>query len=276
MPSAASKPKRSRTSTTSQRDSQALQKTDVTIKVYDLLPPGRLSSLLWTFGGSLLHSGVVIRGREYAYGGHNIRGVTGVYWTRPNFVPPGGTWRCDILQGFTFHTQQEIDAILKEVSDEFLGERYNLLTNNCNHFTSALCEKLTRKAAPAWLNRAASIGLALPCMVPRDWVKPPDHETAEGELLDEEEDEDERAAMLQSDQKRRDREEWRRMQKGDVQKGIKREDDKDAEEMGSSLAGGRRIMSSDGTPPPRLVNVKDTSGREMPVAERAPLPKRPA
>lgn len=156
---------------------------------------------------------------------------------------------------------------MKEVSEQFLGERYNLLTNNCNHFTSALCERLTGKVAPAWMNRAASVGLALPCMVPREWIQPPDHETAEGELLDEEEDEGEQAAMLQSDRRRRDREEQRRRR----QDGDGREEE---QEVGGSLAGGRRITSSCSTPPPRLVSVRDTSGREMPTAERAPRPKR--
>lgn len=215
-----------------------------------------------------MHSGVAIRGREYAYGGHNRRGVTGVYWTRPKFEPPGGTWRCAILQGFTFRTEQEIDAIIKEVSDEFLGSSYNLLTNNCNHFTSALCEKLTSKPAPAWLNRAASVGLALPCMVPREWINPPDHDTAEGELLDEE-DENEYAAMLQSDRRRRERDD-RKRQDSDARK--RQENDEEDESAGSSLAGGRRITRN-GTPPARLVSVKDTSGREMPVAERAPMPR---
>lgn len=44
-----------------------------------------------------------------------------------------------------------------------MGTSYNLLTKNCNHFTSYLCEKLTGRSAPSWLNRAASIGVALPC-----------------------------------------------------------------------------------------------------------------
>ena len=127
----------------------------------------------------------------------------------------------------------------------------------------------TKKAAPAWLNRAASIGLALPCMVPREWVTPPDHETAEGELLGEEDDEDEHAAMLQSDQRRIDREARTGWQSS---AGDEEDDD---EEVSSSLAGGRRIMGSEGTPPPRLVSVKDTSGRNMPLAERAPLLRQP-
>jgi deubiquitinase DESI2 len=238
--------------------------------------PGRLSSLLWTIGGSLLHSGVVINDREYAYGGHNRRNVTGVYYTRPRFEPPGGTFRCSILQGFTFRTAAEIERIVKEVSEEFLGERYNLLTNNCNHFTSALCEKLTGKAAPGWVNRAANIGLALPCMVPKEWIQPPDHETAEGDLLVDEEDEDERAAMLESDRRRELREEQRRRtgrQPSNASSGAFDDDGDEGEEEGSSVAGGRRISRAEGaTPPPRLVSVRDTSGREMPVAERAPMP----
>lgn len=134
-------------------------------------------------GTSLLHSGVVINGKEYAYGGHDRDGVTGVYWTQPRTEPPGGTFRCEILQGFTLASQDEIDTIIRSASEEFLGPSYNLLTKNCNHFTAYLCRKLTGRPGPAWLNRAASIGMALPCVVPREWIDPPDYGTAEGDLL---------------------------------------------------------------------------------------------
>lgn len=98
------------------------------------------------------------------------------------------------------------------------------------------------------MNRAASVGLALPCVVPKEWISPPDHETADGELLEDEEedqDDDERAAMLPRD-KRRTRDK----------------------------ISNQRISSRNQTPPPRFVSVKDTSGREMPASERAPMPKR--
>lgn len=153
------------------------------------------------------------------------------------------------------------------MSDQFLGPSYNLLTHNCNHFTSALCEKLTSKPAPAWLNRAASIGLALPCVVPREWIAPPDVDTADGELLEEDSDSDEHAGMLESDRRRR-REEDRRRQL----ESLEDNDQAESSTAGNSLAGGRRITSTD-EPPPRLVSVKDTGGRELPVAERAPIPK---
>jgi deubiquitinase DESI2 len=219
--------KSSSKSVRSHRSTLSLQKTEVVIHVYDLLPvrvlssttnppptplprtcpailtsiqPGRFSSILWAIGTSLLHSGVVINGREYAYGGHDKRGVTGVYWTKPKTLPPGGTFKHEILQGFTLSPQNEIDAIIHEVSQEFQGTSYNLLTKNCNHFTAHLCQRLTGRPGPGWLNRAASIGVALPCIVPRDWIEPPEYDTAEGELLDE--NSDERSRMLRTSSER--------------------------------------------------------------------------
>ncbi|KAF3905431.1 hypothetical protein ABW20_dc0101683 [Dactylellina cionopaga] len=150
--------------------------TAITINVYDLLPPGRLSTIFWTFGVGLLHTGVAINDREYAFGGHDRRGVTGVYWMKPKQEPPGATFRTGFVHARVPHTPEDLHQILIEVSHEFQGTSYNVLTRNCNHFTSFLCEKLTGKPAPKWINRAASIGVALPCVVPQAWVRPPECE----------------------------------------------------------------------------------------------------
>ena len=133
-----------------------------------------------------------------------------MYFTKPGLEPPGGTFRSNTLHGVTTLSDAEINAVMRELSDEFPGTKYNLLTNNCNHFTSVLCGRLTGRAAPAWINRAAGIGLALPCVVPREWVTPPDCETADGELVGDEvpeEQEGESAGMMESDRRRREREE---------------------------------------------------------------------
>ena len=162
----------------------------------------------------------------------------------------------------------ETYADVGQASQEFQGTSYNLLTKNCNHFTSYLCEKLTGRVAPSWLNRAASIGVALPCVVPREWIAPPEYDTADGELLDEDF-EDERASMLRHD---RQRERHRAAA-----------EEADWEEEGGSAGSSRseqggagwhsRYSSRDDAP--RLVNVTeaDSSGRTLPTAERAPLPK---
>jgi hypothetical protein len=91
------------------------QRIEITIHVYDLLPPGKVSAVLWAIGSSLLHSGVVVGDREYAYGGHDRRDVSGVYWTKPGLEPPGGTFRQAVLHGLTFRPQEELDAIIHEV-----------------------------------------------------------------------------------------------------------------------------------------------------------------
>ncbi|KAF7562048.1 hypothetical protein G7046_g2111 [Stylonectria norvegica] len=231
------------------RSTLSLQKTEITIHVYDLLPPGRVASILWTVGASLLHSGVVINGREYAYGGHERHGATGVYWTPPRTEPPGGTFKCEILHGFTLATHNEIEAALKAASEEFQGTSYNLLTKNCNHFTSYLCKKLTGQPGPGWLNRAASIGIALPCVVPREWIEPPDYDTADGALLDDmDEDTDENSRMLgysshQLSELNDEGEEHQRIS--------------DEESRGGRVGKGKQT-------------IRDADGRQLPPAERAP------
>ena len=188
--------------------------------------------------------------------------MSGVYWTKPHTEPPGGTFRCELLQGFTFRPVHEIENIIKEVSQQFQGTSYNLLSNNCNHFTSHLCQKLTSKTAPAWLNRAASIGVALPCVVPREWIAPPDHDTADGELL-EEDDEDERTSML--------RQQYHR---GSSFQGSRR-----GSTIGSTIGSEDEGWDSDrdrrkGGSGKGKRAVRDSDDRIMPASERAPTPKR--
>jgi deubiquitinase DESI2 len=208
-------------------------------------------------GASLLHSGVVVNGKEYAYGGHDKRAMTGVYWTRPKAEPPGGTFRCEVLQGFTIAPQNEIDAIITNASEVFQGTSYNILTKNCNHFTAYLCEKLTGRPGPGWLNRAASICMALPCVVPKEWIATPDFDTADGVLLDEEEG-DERSRMLGDRSNRRHSIEDSRT--GDE---IADEEEWNSEEERQHGGSGK------GKAP-----LRDTSGRVVPASEVAPLPKR--
>jgi hypothetical protein len=185
--------------------------------------------------------------------------VTGVYWTKPRTEPPGGTFKCEILHGFTVRPQDEIDTILKEASEAFLGTSYNLLNKNCNHFTQYLCEKLTGRSGPGWLNRAASIGVALPCVVPRDWIAPPDFETADGELMDDDEhhEANERSGMLS------DMDSSHRRQSSDHRAGPRLADVQESDEELGQGSGGK------GKAP-----VRDTSGRMVPPAERAPIGRR--
>ncbi|KAG4305707.1 hypothetical protein PORY_000617 [Pneumocystis oryctolagi] len=110
---------------------------------------------------------------EYAYGGHSVENVTGIYTTAPRTVPPGGRFRMCIRYGFITMTAEEIERVVLDVGKEFQGPSYNLLKRNCNHFTSHLLYRLTSLSTPKWLNRAAAIGVAFPYMVPNGWIEPP-------------------------------------------------------------------------------------------------------
>jgi PPPDE putative peptidase domain len=186
---------------------------------------------------------------------------TSLTTARPRQEPPGGTWRTEILQGVTYCTDAEIEEVIREASHRFQGTSYNLLTKNCNHFTSYLCQKLTGKPAPAWLNRAASIGVALPCVVPREWIAPPDHDTADGELVHESDEEDERTRMLRRDSHRRPR------MSEEEQDEWEHEVERISFDAARSTRPGIARSSTDR-------HLKDTSGREIPPSERAPLPER--
>jgi deubiquitinase DESI2 len=174
-----------------------------------------------------------------------------VYWTTPRTEPPGGTFKCEILHGFSLEPPEEIDAIIRAASDEFQGTSYNLLAKNCNHFTAYLCQKLTGRPSPNWLNRAASIGVALPCIVPRDWLEPPDYENTEGALLDDDDNADEHSLMLRQPQ-----EELHLL-------------DSDSEVLTPWANEEGYPHASKGKSP-----LRDTAGRVLPRSEIAPGPRR--
>jgi len=149
-------------------------KLPVYINVYDLMPSGTLANILWPLGLSLLHTGIVLLEREYAYGAtisnNPSQPQTGIFHTTPLTLPPGGTHRLTHLQGFTYLSAKEIEQLLQDASTQFIGDNYNLLTNNCNHFTSYMCKVLTGQDMPSWINRASRVGVILPCLVPREWI----------------------------------------------------------------------------------------------------------
>lgn len=88
--------------------------------------------------------------------------------------------------GTTDLTDKEIEELLLKLSDEFTGPSYNLLTRNCNHFTEEFVKCLNDKNIPTWINRAARLGNMFPCVVPWEWIQPPELAEEEEEQAEEE------------------------------------------------------------------------------------------
>lgn len=90
----------------------------------------------------VFHSGVEIFGTEFAYGGHAFP-FTGVFEITPRNHDELGEqfhFRQSIQIGCTDFTYQEVRRILEELGNQFRGDRYHLMNNNCNHFSSALTQ----------------------------------------------------------------------------------------------------------------------------------------
>jgi len=86
------------------------------------------------------HTGVVLFGQEYFFGGGIVQGVPG------QCVGMAPTKILDL--GETEKTKAELDAWCQSVNDQWTVHTYKLLEHNCNHFSDACCKFLMDKGIP--------------------------------------------------------------------------------------------------------------------------------
>ncbi|XP_010933984.1 uncharacterized protein [Elaeis guineensis] len=106
--------------------------------------------------GGIFHSAVQVYGEEEWSFGFCENG-TGVFSCPPS-KNPMYTYRERILLGETNCSILKVSQILRELSREWPGDSYDLLSKNCNHFCDAFCERLGVPKLPGWVNRFASVG----------------------------------------------------------------------------------------------------------------------
>lgn len=108
----------------------------VEVVIYDIAP----DSVGKKFGLGVYHSGVVVYGREYAFGGSQNpadNDKPGVFHTRP--YSAAAVVKKKIPVGTTAVTKAELLAWIASAGrDAWKIGRYHLLTRNCNHFAEAL------------------------------------------------------------------------------------------------------------------------------------------
>eukprot|EP00249_Psilotum_nudum_P014505 c24856_g1_i2 orf=595-1272(+) len=68
------------------------------------------------------------------------------------------TYRETVSLGFTTFSRLKVNQVLTELSREWPGYSYDLLSRNCNHFCDQFCERLGVQKLPAWVNRFANAG----------------------------------------------------------------------------------------------------------------------
>ncbi|CAM9498466.1 unnamed protein product, partial [Discosporangium mesarthrocarpum] len=123
--------------------------TDVILNVYDLHP---MNEYGYAWGMGAFHSGVEIAGREYTFAGGG-----GIFDHAPRGAP-NARFREAVKMGSYRGGTTELNRALDALREEFAPDRYNVLSRNCNSFSSALCEELLGRPAPGWVNRLAWMG----------------------------------------------------------------------------------------------------------------------
>ncbi|KAG1362382.1 deubiquitinase DESI2 [Cocos nucifera] len=106
--------------------------------------------------GGIFHSAVQVYGEEEWSFGFCENG-TGVFGCPPG-KNPMYKYREHILLGETNCSILKVSHILRELSREWPGDSYDLLSKNCNHFCDAFCERLGVPKLPGWVNRFANVG----------------------------------------------------------------------------------------------------------------------
>ncbi|XP_074579270.1 uncharacterized protein LOC141835796 [Curcuma longa] len=106
--------------------------------------------------GGVFHSAIeVYEDEEWSFG--YCEEGSGVF----NCLPSGNsmyTYRERIVLGETKCSISDVNLILIELSEEWPGRSYNLLSKNCNHFCDTFCERLGVSKLPGWVNRFANVG----------------------------------------------------------------------------------------------------------------------
>lgn len=66
-------------------------------------------------------------------------------------------FRESVYLGETALSKQSVEKLIKSMGDEYTGDRYHLISKNCNHFAAHLAKELTGVDIPSWVNRLASL-----------------------------------------------------------------------------------------------------------------------
>ncbi|KAJ9548015.1 hypothetical protein OSB04_020558 [Centaurea solstitialis] len=136
----------------------------VCLHVYDLsqgLAKQVSLSLLGKAIEGIWHTGVVVYGTEYYFGGGIYRAPVG--------TAPYGTPVRMIELGDTKVSKDEFESFLEKISPRFTHETYSLLHHNCNNFSNEVAQFLVNTTIPQYIldlpNEVSSSPLA-PLMMP--------------------------------------------------------------------------------------------------------------
>ncbi|TKY51335.1 DeSI protein [Spatholobus suberectus] len=136
---------------------------EVTLHIYDVANGSertnrnvvRINNILYGIGlGGIFHSTVQVYGDdEWSFG--ICEEGTGVF-SYPAGMNTMYNYRKSLVLGKTKFNAFQVNQIVRELSKEWPGNSYDLLSKNCNHFCEEFCARLGVPKLPGWVNRFAN------------------------------------------------------------------------------------------------------------------------
>eukprot|EP00930_Biecheleria_cincta_P031668 TRINITY_DN21977_c0_g1_i2.p1 TRINITY_DN21977_c0_g1~~TRINITY_DN21977_c0_g1_i2.p1 ORF type:complete len:195 (+),score=26.73 TRINITY_DN21977_c0_g1_i2:152-736(+) len=130
----------------------------VFVRIYDL---GHTFLTRWpnkvAKGIGAFHSGVEVYGTEWSFGMTADYWSTGIAGSLPGHHPDHA-FRETLSMGYTSLSQGQVMEIVKNMTKEWKGRSYDVLTRNCHHFSDELCMRLGCARLPSWVNKLAGAG----------------------------------------------------------------------------------------------------------------------
>eukprot|EP00931_Biecheleriopsis_adriatica_P061903 TRINITY_DN37249_c0_g1_i1.p1 TRINITY_DN37249_c0_g1~~TRINITY_DN37249_c0_g1_i1.p1 ORF type:complete len:457 (-),score=103.72 TRINITY_DN37249_c0_g1_i1:47-1417(-) len=142
----------------------ARHEAPVTLHIYDVprhKAGVRLNGLFRAIGTGAFHAGVEVFGKEWSYGcQQRDDSGSGVFTCDPRGCE-AHRYREEVPMGHTSLTEEQVRQILEELRLTWKSQDYNILRQNCCHFSDELCERLGVGRTPAWVMNMANLGAAL-------------------------------------------------------------------------------------------------------------------
>ena len=119
----------------------------VTVNVYDIsngMAGAMSEAILGKKIDGIWHTGIVVYGKEFYFGGGICKDPIG--------QTPYGTPIKNEAIGSTEIPEEMFIDYLNELTSKYTPDNYDLLTNNCNHFTNEAVEFLTGTPLPVYIS----------------------------------------------------------------------------------------------------------------------------
>lgn len=112
------------------------------------------NAILQPLGTGAYHAAVEVHSTEFSYG--FAEEGTGVF----ERLPAGDerhSYRQAIVMGRTQLSAAEVQAVVERLKEEWLGNDYHMLRNNCQHFAAVLCRELGVGEVPCWVTNLVPV-----------------------------------------------------------------------------------------------------------------------